>query len=157
MSNPYSLLEGSPDNYYSQWFYKVKYPIRKPYFSTDAYPSGISSYVRSIYSNDADSFLNTSSSEYPSGLYALNDPGDDSLSLTSRNYIEDHFPYPSGFRRKFPREIWSTSNSGNHGEKALFVSSDSFWFQQRSASGYLMNVTTPIAERSKTAYCDHRY
>jgi hypothetical protein len=61
---------------------------------------------------------------------------------------ETSWPPPSGFTRKFPREIWSTANSGAAGQVARFTARiNTVWYGPRDGPDFERAVTTPLDQR----------
>lgn len=71
------------------------------------------------------------------------------------SYARDIFPFPNGFRRKFPREIWDVSNSGVDGQTARFISytqpnilfAPRPWFSSLLNENFYSYVSTPVDQR----------
>ncbi len=161
--------------YFAKNVGSVEYPVMKPWKNDGTIPSGISSFTPSLLIENNpdpnDLFIYTELvSTYESGVIAYQDSGYSYFdntpsgggplekSLIYKKYLQDEFPRPSGFRRYYPREIWSIANSGSVGQTARLIAknSDPFyglfeptkWYQNGEGSGFKVQVKTPDEEVS---------
>lgn len=155
-------------NWYYGWYYQPSAP------SGTSKPSGLYGWtarsteydhVRFGYSIPDDDFMvdfsNSASLnnkgnwvDYPENFYS-----DTIFSLSGigaasgvKKYYQDYFPPPSGFRRKFPREIYSLAESGVGGWRARFTN------RRTTPAPYIFHArrwhSSEVTHRSYGGYVD---